>query len=511
MTAPAVRVIALFLLAGALMACDSGGSMNDSDDQTSDDQTNTSPAFALEVRFLDDFTSDQKSNIRNALVPWNQAITEDLESVSVSQIPPDCELDKADVDDVLLVIRKADLDGSGGRLAQAKPCVGRTDAEGNVKTAALSLIEIDKADLGNTALEEIVTHEIGHALGIGVSEFQGWGENVSGLNTPNPSHSGANTTSAFDNLEDEAYLSSGVPVANTGGQGTAGAHWREVNLKTELMTGFIDNSKNSPLSRVSLAALADIGYSVDLSTADSYSLPMPQETTLLAEADATLSRPASSGKNFGAPDDGSLGETLVAGNNANGRWSSDSDTEKFSGLVRFDVPSSLPSGVTIKNATLRLVVNDRVTDDLNHSIQISPVTGNWTEDNVTWGNKPSSGSTVDSYDYETCDQCKRDLTDLTTDWLTGMEANHGVVVKAKDPSYSSMTNAFSVGYYSRHMNNSSASQRPIITVTAESGSSSLTEKSKSPGEKIPLGDDIRDGMIYGVDAHGTVVSKKRLQ
>jgi hypothetical protein len=63
-----------------------------------------------------------------------------------------------------------------------------------------------------------------------------------------------------------------VPVENTGGAGTRDSHWRESTFNNELMTGYLNNGSN-PLSRITVASLADIGYQVDISRADAYSPP----------------------------------------------------------------------------------------------------------------------------------------------------------------------------------------------------------------------------------------------
>ena len=63
-----------------------------------------------------------------------------------------------------------------------------------------------------------------------------------------------------------------MPVENTGGVGTRGSHWRETVFRTELMSGFIDAAGN-PISRVTVASLGDLGYQVDLDSAEPYALP----------------------------------------------------------------------------------------------------------------------------------------------------------------------------------------------------------------------------------------------
>ena len=65
-----------------------------------------------------------------------------------------------------------------------------------------------------------------------------------------------------------------VPVANTGAVSTRFLHFRELTFGNELMTGMIAEADN-PISRVTIANLEDIGYSVNYDAADSYQLPPP--------------------------------------------------------------------------------------------------------------------------------------------------------------------------------------------------------------------------------------------
>jgi hypothetical protein len=65
-----------------------------------------------------------------------------------------------------------------------------------------------------------------------------------------------------------------VPVENSGEEGSADAHWRESVLRRELMTPGL-NSGTNPLSAISIQSLADIGYRVDVTQADSYQVVFP--------------------------------------------------------------------------------------------------------------------------------------------------------------------------------------------------------------------------------------------
>ena len=65
---------------------------------------------------------------------------------------------------------------------------------------------------------------------------------------------------------------SSVPLETGGGPGTAGSHRSEAVFGNELMTGYISGAPD-PLSILTVATLQDVGYTVNYSAADFYSLP----------------------------------------------------------------------------------------------------------------------------------------------------------------------------------------------------------------------------------------------
>lgn len=356
------------------------------------------------------------------------------------------------------------------------------------------MVFVDDADRGNSQLEQIATHEVGHVLGIGTAD--GWSADANTSDPVDPFFTGTNALDAFENdLAGQAYLSDGVPLANTGGQGTAGAHWRELNFDAELMTGTIDLG-DMPLSVVSLAALVDFGYDVDLTAADSYGLPMPQTALWEAEADATLSRPASSGANFG---DG----TVVVGSNNGQIWSGDPESEVFTGLVRFDVPVA-PPDVSITGATLTLSAQTVDDETAGHDVEVLPVTSSWSEGTVTWDTRPGIGSSpLLSYPFDTADPTvsSSGLTSLVSGWSSGSTANHGLALEAPDAESSP---TFSVGYGPRDA--ATAADRPRIEVDASTGTGiRAPEADVQSGEEIHLGDDIWDAPRIEVTPDGRIV------
>lgn len=167
------------------------------------------------------------------------------------------------VDDLVIDVDLSPIDGPSGILGQAGPCV--TGGDGRARFGVLQLDLDDLGGLSTAELTELVIHEMGHVIGFGTL----WGPGLlTGYGSADPRFIGARAAAEWSALG----RSGGVPVEAGGGAGTAYAHWRESVFDRELMTGWLDPSPN-PLSRVSVASLADLGYQVDLAAADPYGLP----------------------------------------------------------------------------------------------------------------------------------------------------------------------------------------------------------------------------------------------
>jgi hypothetical protein len=176
------------------------------------------------------------------------------------------------IDDVKIYVRVASIDGPGGVLAQAGPCFIRT---ANLLTT-IGIMEFDADDIApleaNGLLNRVVLHEMLHVLGIGTL----WDPSLFGLlnggGTPNPIYNGINAIAGCLSLAGGgAACGAGVPVENTGGPGTADGHWRESVFGRELMTGFVNTGAN-PMSIITVRSLQDLGYTVDVSRAEAYTI-----------------------------------------------------------------------------------------------------------------------------------------------------------------------------------------------------------------------------------------------
>jgi len=166
------------------------------------------------------------------------------------------------------VVRR--IDGPGSVLGRAGPTQLRVTDNLPLEGA----MEFDADDLdtmeANGTLEAVILHEMAHVLGIGTLwERKGL---LRVENPRDPRYIGRFATREYSELKGKNTNS--IPVANTGGPGTAGGHWRESVFDYELMTGYTeDGDTEMPISSMTVAALEDLGYTVDYSKADYYFLP----------------------------------------------------------------------------------------------------------------------------------------------------------------------------------------------------------------------------------------------
>ena len=266
--------------------------------------TESDTSFDIEFRYLGTQpTTAQKSIFRAAADVWEEVVTGDLGRRIITDSELECEDGDPStfgdaVDDLRIDIRLREIDGPTKTLAIAGPCA--------VRTGGLPLIgevTIDTADLtriGTEGLRRTVVHEIAHVLGYGTSD-QWLGllrnsaveyekNNPDAEELPDTHFVGTAAVSAFDELLAGAtYSGAKVPVENDTveyGIGGLDGHWREAVFGDELLTATIsaDPQVSQPLSKVTIASLADLGYRVDYTKADSYSLPSTSRSLLRAQS-----------------------------------------------------------------------------------------------------------------------------------------------------------------------------------------------------------------------------------
>lgn len=231
-------------------------------------------AFEIELRLIGSISPNVQSAFSAAAARWEQVITGDLSTVSLTadQVSQ-CENAPAEalvVDDLVIYVEVAAIDGVGGTLGSAGPCWTRIN-NGLPIVGNMTFDEADLADMeSDGTLGDVILHEMGHVLGIGtIWDTKGLIQNAG---SDDPFFSGVLAIGAFQGMGGNVV--NGVPVENTGGEGTRDGHWRETVFQRELMTGYISEPGN-PLSLMSVQSLTDMGYEVDTGASDSYALPPP--------------------------------------------------------------------------------------------------------------------------------------------------------------------------------------------------------------------------------------------
>src|SRR3954452_12111358 len=122
----------------------------------------TSP-FTIEVRFLGGLTPTQQAAFTAAADRWTRTIVGDL---------PDVLVDGEVIDDLLILAQGTPIDGSGKILGQAGPTHLRPASAGPAAFLPVKgIMSFDTADLATMeadgTLHDVITHEMGHVLGLG--------------------------------------------------------------------------------------------------------------------------------------------------------------------------------------------------------------------------------------------------------------------------------------------------------------------------------------------------------
>lgn len=271
--------------------------------------TSTTAPFAITYRYVVDSTNTsgplpptrrQLEAFVNSNRRWARAITGDLANESMRVNANVCGNHPAvneSVDDVLIFVELVEIDGPGAVLGSAGPCFIRSNG-----LPVLGRIRLDLADLDrlvtNGTIDDVVTHEIGHVLGVGSiwnlcinssNQFTTSDTNCAtvifrlrtGTGTDNPEFIGDGAKAGYAALG----AAGNVPVENTGGQGTRDSHWRETTFFNELMTGFVQSGRANPMSQVTVGSLSDMGYAASNAGVEPYALPT---SAVMAEAARVL-------------------------------------------------------------------------------------------------------------------------------------------------------------------------------------------------------------------------------
>ena len=230
----------------------------------------TDDSFDIELVFVDDFSPGHQALIEEAAEMWETVISEGVRDIDFGVSPFDSDdhdwferhnwlgrliIRDEVVDDVRIYVGR--LPDDAGVLGTGGPIYVR---QGYLPI--LGFIRFHK-DSFTRPLKDIAVHEIAHALGFSTPIWYSLGlveEDV------DPHFKGQGARSAFDVEGGSRYEGKKVPLARDY------THWRESIFGDEVMTPYLDWD-NGILSATTLQAMGDIGYRVDASQSDAYTLP----------------------------------------------------------------------------------------------------------------------------------------------------------------------------------------------------------------------------------------------
>lgn len=196
-----------------------------------EDQDKKTRHSYIKANIIEGFTDPHVSAIRRAIAFWNNIILEGPNK------------------DLIIDFYSAAIDSRGGTY-------GVAIVANFAPVPSKGIIALDKSDLDDldrkSILADVIKHEIGHVLGFGSS----W--KSKGLLGPR-GYTGSHALKEYSEMtgKEQSY----IPVEDDGLDGTRNVHWEESIFDDELMTGYIGDGVN-PLSRMTIASLEDLGYTV---------------------------------------------------------------------------------------------------------------------------------------------------------------------------------------------------------------------------------------------------------
>ena len=236
-------------------------------------------AYNIEIIFVDEtLSSHQKNIILQAARQWESVIDKDMPDMIFQTITQQGNVTvtinhtlrfyehifRDKIDDMVIFVKTEAIPGSvlgkGASFSFTRPPFKRDiPFIGEITLSHELLRNYEDADLYLVAL-----HEMGHVLGIGIPIFENQcaSDPFSG-----PYFPGEKSIEAFNQAGGTDYPYGKVPVEPDL------SHWRENILGDELMTPSIYFDRKQPLSLITIQALADLGYPVNVTQAEPYTLP----------------------------------------------------------------------------------------------------------------------------------------------------------------------------------------------------------------------------------------------
>jgi len=214
-------------------------------------------AFNITVNFIGEWSTDLQGAFIKASEYLSTLIVGDVQDIAFA--------DGTFIDDLTITAELMTIDGTGGVLGRAGPTQARNQNSVDDWIPTQGLMEYDIADAqwlqDSGYLDDVVAHEMMHALGFGTM-WQFHDLTTGSIQGGDLAYTGENAVAAYQAALQSAGADSfdirEIPLEMDGGPGTAGSHWDEAVFTTELMTGWLN--AGAEMSAMSVASLEDMGY-----------------------------------------------------------------------------------------------------------------------------------------------------------------------------------------------------------------------------------------------------------
>lgn len=235
-------------------------------------------AFQITVNYLTPMQPGWTTAVQRAVTKWQSIIVGDV---------PDVTHEGRLIDDFEIRVSFQSL--SPSLLGYARSLAFRPGPAG---LPYLGEMVMNSLYADQPGIYDTIVHELAHALGFSPTLWSRL--NLTGGTVGDPRFLGNQATRAFNEIFGRA--DTGVPLYEQGfpGDGSYGAHWRDSVFGFEAMVHAGDpRVTGAPISRVTVAQFADIGYRVNYAAADPYSPPaagrtVSRQANLAAAVSASL-------------------------------------------------------------------------------------------------------------------------------------------------------------------------------------------------------------------------------
>lgn len=202
---------------------------------------------------------------------WEEVLIGDIPSGVIPMVAdpraiPVCTELPAVIDDIYICVTDPPMDGVGGVLAGAGPVLRRADSD--LPITGIMIFDRFDIDIAREAgyFADVVLHEMGHVFGIGAL----W-ESEGLIDAFAATYLGPAAIAEWEAMGCTGPLR----IEDNFGPGTALSHWDEECMDSELMTGISEiGLQEEFMSRITVGTLEDIGYEVDYSRADNYTIDL---------------------------------------------------------------------------------------------------------------------------------------------------------------------------------------------------------------------------------------------